>query len=136
MAKARMIHVKIWDSHQFNSLSIPERLLYIATIVLSDDYGCFRYEGKYFKRNVFHGDSVSARRVDQMLQKIVDVGLVNVFEEISPSSVEKLTIGVHANWNRYQKFRKDVTKTSFFSAFECNEGETPNQRFVARMEDK
>jgi len=103
-----MVHAKIWDSNQFNSLKIPLRLLYIGLITIADDYGCFRAEGKFLKRKLLHSDKISSAQIDAMLQTINEVGLIEYRQ------TEFGSIGVHPKWDTYQKLRKDIAKFSDF----------------------
>ncbi len=133
MAKARMIHGKIWDSDQFNSLSIPERLLYIAIITLADDYGCFRADGNFLKRKVFHSNRIGRQKVTEMLDHIAQIGLIKLFYDEKSQNV---IIGIHPGWNKYQKLRSDVRKVSDFPGWEHYVPDTSSQRLVPRRQEK
>lgn len=125
----RMVYSKIWDSDQFNTLTIPARLLYISLITLADDEGCFRADAKYLKRKVFHQDRpFSQERVKHMLRSITDVGLIVM------GVTEKGLAGFHPNWREHQILRPDRSKPSQYSELLVANGLTP--RFQATTEVK
>lgn len=130
MAKGRMVHKKIWDSNQFNSLKIPLRLLYIGLITIADDYGCFRTEGDFLKKKLLYKDRISATQIEAMLQKINEVGLIEY------RKTEFGSMGVHPKWTTYQKLRNDIARFSDFPDFDVETMDLPWLRDVNIREDK
>jgi hypothetical protein len=108
MASRRMLHCKIWDSDQFNKLTISERLLYICLITLSDDHGCFRADAKFLKKSAFYYDRIGVKKVQKMLDHIASVGLIKT------GLCEKGLAGIHPNWKKYQSLRPERCKLSEF----------------------
>jgi len=108
MAKGRMVHHKIWDSDQFNLLKISYRLLYIGLITIADDYGCFRMDGKFIKRKIFHNDRISPRQIENMIQKLHEMNLIECLD------TDYGAMGFHPKWNKYQKLNNRIPKISNF----------------------
>jgi len=106
--RRRMIHQKIWDSDQFNKLDIRCKLFYIAIITCSDDYGQFKTDPHYWKRKVFYYDRISTNKITELLEKIANIGLIELKE------TDSIIIGVHPNWTDYQTLRADRPKASDF----------------------
>lgn len=104
----RMIHRKIFDSDQFNSLTLAERVLFMALIAHADDDGRFRMDASIWKRRVFHSDRIGSAMVQKMLDHINEVGLVVRYEANGG------VYGYHPNWNKYQTLRPDRCKPSDF----------------------
>jgi len=108
MALRRMVHIKLWDSDQFNKLTIAERLLYVCLISIGDDSGCFRADAKYLKKMAFYYDRIGVKKVQKMLDHISEVGL------IVTAVCEKGMAGIHPNWHKYQSLRPERCKLSEF----------------------
>jgi hypothetical protein len=109
MASRRMIHKQIWESEQFSSLTISERLLYVGLVVDADDQGCFRADAKYWKRCVFYEDRVGPGQIQKMLDQIQKTGLIII------GQTEKGVAGCHPNWHHYQTLRPERAKPSKYS---------------------
>jgi hypothetical protein len=103
-----MIHKKIFDSDQFNGLTLAERVLYFALIVNADDEGRFRMDAPIWKRRVFHSDRIGTTMVQIMLDHITEAALVVRYEALGG------TYGQHPNWHKYQTLRADRCKKSDF----------------------
>ncbi len=125
-----MLHAKIWDSNQFNSLKPLLRLLYIGLVTIADDYGCFRAEGTFLRRKLLHSDRISPAQIDAMLQKINEVGLIEYRQ------TEFGSIGIHPKWDTYQKLRKDIARSSDFPDLDVYAMDLPWLRDVNIREDK
>lgn len=105
-----MIRNKIWDSEQFSSLTISERLLYIALVTKADDEGCFTTRPKYWKKVVFYEDrGIGPKKIQQMLERMEEIGLIHMGNTKSGEA------GFHPNWHRHQSLRSDRSKPSEYS---------------------
>ena len=104
----RMIHQKIFESEQFNRLTLAERLLYIALIDFADDEGRFRMDASFWKRRVFYSDRIGQIKVQKMLDHITETALIVRYK------VKECVYARHPNWNRYQTLRNDRCKPSDF----------------------
>lgn len=119
MAKARMIHRKLWECEQFAQLGALEKLLYIAMLVVADDEGCFRADGKFWRREIFFGLRIGESKIEQMVHRISETGLIIV------GTAEKGFAGFHPNWHVYQTLRRDKCKPSPFEDLLTANGRTP-----------
>ncbi len=128
MANARMVHKKIWDSDQFNGLSIPERLLFIGLITMADDEGCFRGDAAYWRRIIFYSDRIGAPKVQIMLDHIAAAGLIVMGE------TKKGLAGYLPTWRSHQSLRLDRSKASEFIELLVDNGVSP--RFTSTAEVK
>lgn len=106
----RMVHSKIWDSDQVALLRPIEALLYIGMITLGDDYGRLRGDARFLNARIFPYRKVSDRQVEQMRDRITEVGLITVYSD------EKAIYIRHPNWERHQTLRPDKLKVSQFPA--------------------
>lgn len=104
--RARMIHSKVWFSHQFRSLKFNTRLMYLGLIILGDDHGRLIGDGEYLKTQLFPYDSITKKVINKMRDEIRDVELITVYK------TKKGIFIYHPNWDKYQKLRKDRMKES------------------------
>lgn len=103
MARERMIYPEMLDSESFQSLSLAGKVLWVALLLMADDYGRGKVCEDTIKGKVFPRDkTISPKMVGEILQdfqrldfiKTVDVGLSRYFYVL--------------NWDRYQhpRYRK------------------------------
>lgn len=123
-----MIHLKMWDSEQFLSLTAWERVLYIALIVHADDEGCFPASPDFWKRNVFYGQKIGIGKIKQMIDRLTHVGL------IVTGNSKKGFAGFHPNWHDYQTLTAARSKPSAYSDLLVDNGHTP--RFQSSTQGK
>jgi len=105
MANARMIHKSILDSNQFNNLTIPERLLYICTIILADDEGRLRADTPFLKAKIYPY-KMNLKKFQEMIDNIVKQDLLITY------TANNALFACHPNWLRYQRIRSDRKKES------------------------
>lgn len=107
----RMLSTQIWEDDKFNALNANEKILYIGMITLGDDDGYFRADGMYLNAKVFPYTRMSVSHVKKMSKRLVEVGLIELFE------IEKGIIGHHPNWTNHQQIRSDRYKASQFLSY-------------------
>ena len=104
----RMVHSKIWESQQVESLKPLERLLYIGMITIADDEGRLRGDGEYLRRHLFYRDRIGPGKLKKMRNRIWEAGLIEVY------TTKEGTFISHPKWNKYQTLEKRRCKPSDF----------------------
>ncbi len=133
MAERRMIRKDLWDDDRFNALTVHARLLFIALITCADDEGCFRADGAYWRRRVFHSIRIGAGAVNKMLESISEMDLIVV------GQAKKGIAGYIPSWHQMQSLRDDRSKPSEYSDLLVANGVSPRFPSAAqgkRSEDK
>lgn len=102
----RMVHTTIWESEQFISLTLPERLLFIGMITIGDDDGRLKGDPRFLKRMFFYSDRITTSTVKKMCDHLEGVGLITRY------TVNGASFIAHPNWKKYQKLRSDRLKLS------------------------
>lgn len=80
MARIRTIKPDFFSSEQVVSVSFPARLLFQGLWVFGDDEGRGKASAVELKAKVFPADSLSAGKVEDLLQELVRVKLVELYE--------------------------------------------------------
>jgi hypothetical protein len=91
-----MIDPGIWKDSSIGRISPHARLLYLATITLSDDYGRFTADSVELKVLVFGYDAFTFDQVEGWLSELIGVGL------IMPYEANGRRYAVHPKWLIYQ----------------------------------
>jgi hypothetical protein len=80
MARKRMIDPKFWTDEKLGTLSVYERLLFMGLISNADDKGRLPGHPKIVKGTVFPYDSISEKRMLEMIRSLHDSGLIVCYE--------------------------------------------------------
>lgn len=80
MARIRTIKPDFWASDQVTDCSPMARLLFIGSWNFADDAGVLPFKPKTLKAKVFPADDVDADDVRRMVDELVRVGLLGLFE--------------------------------------------------------
>lgn len=114
----RMIYAKMLGSHQINLCSVPERYLYVATLILADDDGRLNADPRYLRGQVFsYDDSITTEDVEEMLTTLHNKELIQLY------TVKNTRYINHPNWKDYQKIRKDMYSESKIPGIKTQEAE-------------
>lgn len=77
MARIRTVKPEIWEDESFGALSIPARLLFIASFNMADDEGLLRWTPSYIKAQAFiYDDSISMEDTERLMSELVAPGMV------------------------------------------------------------
>ena len=79
MARRRMIDPNIWESEDFSSLSMMERLLWVGMFSLADDEGRGRASASYLNIKVFPYDRLDDEEIEKGINHIKDVMSVTLY---------------------------------------------------------
>jgi len=108
--RARLIHSKVWQSEQVQSLKISCRLLYIGMITLADDEGRLPGSGKFLRAQLLPGDRVGVKKVEKMRDEIEKANLIAVYRKENSVFIQ------HPKWSKYQTLRRDRSRLSQYPA--------------------
>ena len=77
MPRNRMIKHDFWADEKTGILSIPARIMFIATWNFADDVGVFRGNLAYLKANIFpYDDKISLKNIKVYCSELIESGLV------------------------------------------------------------
>ena len=106
--RCRLVHSKIWSSNQVALLTDREQILYIGMITLGDYHGRLNGDSRYLRSTIFPYRDVGLKKVEQMRDRIAEVGLVLLYSDKNGSYIQ------HPNWQIYQSLRQDRPRASEF----------------------
>lgn len=109
MARKRMIDPNIWESEDFNSLSLLSRLIFIGLFSNADDEGRGRANPVYVKSILFpYDEKIRVTDVDNSLQEIANRMSITFYSH-NGNKYYALS-----NWDKWQSIQKK--KESIFPA--------------------
>jgi hypothetical protein len=96
MARIRTIKPEYWVDQKIGKLSRDARLLFIALLSHSDDYGTVRSSPALIRANAFpYDEKLTVEEVKQWLQEVLDQGLLVPFEYSGESFYHIKNFGKH-----------------------------------------
>jgi len=97
-----MIDPKFWSDSKITNLDYKHRLLFIGIWNFSDDQGIHTNDGRELKAEIFPCDDISISEIEEMVERLVSIGLIHKFENkgVNLFHVKK--------WKVYQYIQKPI----------------------------
>lgn len=98
MARNRMIKPEFWEDEKIGTLSLPARLLFLASLNFADDEGLIRWNSSYLNACAFVYDNFSENKIKKTMSELEKAKLLHVFETKNHFFIAKIR-----NFKKHQK---------------------------------
>ena len=105
MARSRMIKPDFWDDEKLAGVSMQSRLVFIALLNYSDDYGVVRGNNAWLKNKIFPFENIELSKFSDWVQELKSINVIIPFTADSEMYLYIKNFAKHQKINRPSETR-------------------------------